>query len=71
MQRTIRFTRTAASTVYGSFGEGDVARFPEDVARHFVEDAQAAVYADAAPPAPAPAEPAPVPAPRKRTRNPS
>lgn len=42
--------------MFGSFAPGDVLRCSDEAARHFVEDAQAAVYTDAVQ---APAQPAP------------
>jgi hypothetical protein len=49
MQRQIKFTHTCSSTVLGSFVAGDVLRCHADTARHFVVDAQCAVYDDAEP----------------------
>lgn len=60
MQRQIEFTKTAFSSVYGTFGPGDVARFDESVARHFVEDAYCAKFIDAQVKADEPTEAVPV-----------
>ena len=38
----IRFTKTAYSTAFGTFGPGDTLRCSEDAAKHFVADAQCA-----------------------------
>ena len=65
--RNIKFTHTGHAHAIGNFEAGDVARnlpddvvwdeirrrLPDDVARHFVEDARCAVYDDQV------AEPAP------------
>ena len=45
--RNIKFTHTGHAHAIGNFEAGDVARnLPDDVARHFVEDARCAVYDD-------------------------
>ncbi len=49
MQRQIKFTSSGHSHSFGNFVAGDVLRCPADAAKHFVEDAQAAVYDDVAP----------------------
>jgi hypothetical protein len=46
--QTIKFKAFGSSAVFGSFAPGDVLRCSDDVARHFVEDAQAADYVGAA-----------------------
>ncbi len=75
MQRIIKFTAGGSSATYGNFAPGDLLRCPEAAAKHFVEEARCAEYADqahkanpaadfqdtqpAAEPAEAPAEAAP------------
>lgn len=45
--RNIKFTHTGHAHAVGNFEAGDVARnLPDDIARHFVEDARCAVYDD-------------------------
>ena len=46
--RNIKFTHTGHAHAVGNFEAGDVARnLPDDIARHFVEEARCAVYDDA------------------------
>jgi hypothetical protein len=57
----IRFVRQGSNTMLGSFSSGDFARVSEAVAKHLVDEALVAVYAEPMqPPAaePAGAEPA-------------
>ena len=42
--QTIKFKAFGSSAVFGNFAPGDTLRCSDDVARHFVEDAQAADY---------------------------
>ena len=46
MQVQIIFTAHGSSTVTGNFAPGDTLRCDAEQARHFVEDAQCARYAD-------------------------
>lgn len=46
--RHIKFKAFGCSAAFGNFAPGDTLRCSDEAARHFVEDAQAAVYADAA-----------------------
>lgn len=61
MQVQIIFTASGSSTATGNFAPGDTLRCDAEQARHFVEDAQCARYADAQVQTPAadqqPAEP--------------
>jgi len=45
--RQIQFKAFGSSAAFGSFAPGDTLRCADDVARHFVEEARAADYADA------------------------
>ena len=58
---TIKFKRSGSSAVFGNFAPGDTLRCSDNVARHFVEDAQAADYLEDAQASaqPAPATPQP------------
>lgn len=47
----IKFTKPGASSVFGSFAPGDLLRCNAEAARHFVHDAQCAVYVEQAAPA--------------------
>lgn len=49
MQRQIKFTASGASSAFGAFAPGDVVRCDASLAKHFVEEAHAARYLDAAP----------------------
>jgi len=78
MQRIIKFTAGGSSATYGNFAPGDLLRCPEAAARHFVEEARCADWADQAhkadpaaefqdtQPAAAPADPPADAAPRAR-----
>lgn len=46
MQVQIKFTKPGASSVFGNFAPGDLLRCSAEQARHFVRDAQCAVYVD-------------------------
>jgi hypothetical protein len=59
--RKIKFTALGHSFAVGSFSPGDVARLPDDIAQHLVEQARCAQYAEAAEPEPQP------PAKRRKT----
>ena len=43
----IRFIRQGANSLIGGFSSGDLARVSEDFARHLVEEARVAEYAQA------------------------
>lgn len=45
--RQIKFTTYGSNTAAGSFAPGDLMRCSDDMARHFVEAARCADYADA------------------------
>ena len=51
--KKIVFTHTGHSHALGNFEAGGVANVPDELARHFVDDACCAVYADAEVQAPA------------------
>ena len=57
MQR-IRFTTFGATSAGGSFSPGDIMRCDDALARHLVEEARCAVYADAQPKTESAEEPA-------------
>ena len=44
--RQIIYTHTGHNVIVGNFESGDTARLPDDLARHFVEEAQCAQYDD-------------------------
>lgn len=44
----IKFTKNGCSSAFGNFGPGDLLRCSADQARHFVEDAECAQYAERA-----------------------
>lgn len=44
--KQIEFTHTGHSHALGNFAAGDVARVPDDLARHFVDDAKCAKYVE-------------------------
>jgi hypothetical protein len=46
MQRNIKFTHGGSSSIFGNFAPGDTLRCGADAAKHFVEEACCAVYAD-------------------------
>jgi len=48
MQRIIKFTASGCSATYGNFAPGDLLRCPEAAARHFVDEARCADWADQA-----------------------
>lgn len=48
MQVQIIFTATGSSSAIGNFSPGDTLRCSADLARHLVEEAQCARYADSA-----------------------
>ena len=48
MQRIIKFTAGGSSATYGNFAPGDLLRCPEAAAKHFVEEACCAKWADQA-----------------------
>lgn len=53
----IKFIRQGSNTMLGSFSSGDVARVSEALAKHLVDEALVAVYAEPVqPPADAPAD---------------
>jgi hypothetical protein len=54
--RLIEFTHTGHSAVFGSFSAGDRLRCGPEAARHFVEEARCARYADSAPELPSAAD---------------
>jgi hypothetical protein len=65
----IRFIRQGSNSMLGSFSSGDFARVSEALAKHLVDEALVAVYADPVQP-PADAQPADAPAgPEKTTRS--
>jgi hypothetical protein len=49
MQVQIIFTATGSSAATGNFAPGDTLRCGQELARHYVEEAQCARYADGAP----------------------
>jgi hypothetical protein len=57
--KKIKFTALGSSSAIGSFSPGDVARLPDDMARHLVEEARCAEYVLDAPVLQPTQEPAP------------
>ena len=44
----IEFTKTGANAAFGGFSPGDKARVSAELAKHFVDDAQVAMYCEKA-----------------------
>jgi len=69
MQTRIKFTSNGCCSALGNFGPGDVARVPQALADHLVNEARCAVYDEAPRPSAAPPA-APARAPRRRAAAP-
>ena len=52
----VRFTKFGATTAFGEFGPGTIARVSEALAAHYVKDLGIAEYVEAPAPVAAPAE---------------